>query len=153
MNRVRMSVPTSWITRVEMPSTMFHATPWAACLAIDMRSAEPFRHPPGDSVDQRLLGGELGEGVAGRRKIHMVELAAQCRKHLEHLIRMIVARAVDPREDGKDADTPIDEPGELSAERLDRRQLPAFARRILDGAPPEHRDRQVHAALGDPVDP
>ena len=43
MNRVRISVPTSWSMRVDTPSAMFHATPCAACLPIDMGRLQPNR--------------------------------------------------------------------------------------------------------------
>src|ERR1043166_8038187 len=111
MNRVRIIVPTSVITRADSPNTMFHATPWAACRPIDMRSAEPVRHPAGHGVDEGRLRGELGERVIGRWKVLMVEPAAQRWKQFEHLIRMIVPWAVDPREDRKDSHAAVDQSG------------------------------------------
>src|ERR1044071_187463 len=124
-----------------MPHAMFHATPRAASRAIDMLLAEVLRHPARDGVDQLDLYGELRERVVGIREIRMLDPAAQRREPFEQLFGVIVARAMDAREDRQDPDAALDEPGPLRA--VDRQRwrlaLPAGPRGELAAtAKPRH---------------
>jgi hypothetical protein len=91
MYHARTSWPTSVSTRVDTPIDMFHATPRAACFAIDIEDQ------PWCFAIQRMTlsvsfarAGEIDERMIGIRVVHTVEPTSQLRAQLEQLIHMTI---------------------------------------------------------------